>query len=140
MPTQDIDAGRPGADSEVLLWPDEEVDVHAEGAVQSENDTATFSAATVLSGDGEVDHAPPSYPRLLDTDSELDYQYDQADIFLPVSSAVSLLLLSSSSTLLLKASAASQRSRLDFLLLLWDQTQISFLLCPCFPALSQNCN
>uniref|UniRef100_A0A8D3E4K5 Plexin-B1 n=1 Tax=Scophthalmus maximus TaxID=52904 RepID=A0A8D3E4K5_SCOMX len=77
MPTQDIDAGRPGADSEVLLWPDEEVDVHAEGAVQSENDTATFSAATVLSGDGEVDHAPPSYPRLLDTDSELDYQYDQ---------------------------------------------------------------
>ncbi|XP_035487419.2 plexin-B1 isoform X2 [Scophthalmus maximus] len=83
MPTQDIDAGRPGADSEVLLWPDEEVDVHAEGAVQSENDTATFSAATVLSGDGEVDHAPPSYPRLLDTDSELDYQYDQADIFLP---------------------------------------------------------
>ncbi|KAL7407645.1 hypothetical protein ABVT39_011555 [Epinephelus coioides] len=73
----------PGTNPEVLLWPKEEVDVHAETAVQSENDTATFSAATVLSGDGEVDHAPPSYPHLLDTDSELDYQYDPADAFLP---------------------------------------------------------
>ncbi|XP_070759639.1 plexin-B1 [Enoplosus armatus] len=85
MPTQDsqTEAGSPGTDPEVLLWPKEEVDVHAESAVQSENDTATFSAATVLSGDGEVDHAPPSYPHLLDTDSELDYQYDPADAFLP---------------------------------------------------------
>ncbi|XP_033482536.1 plexin-B1 [Epinephelus lanceolatus] len=73
----------PGTNPEVLLWPKEEVVVHAETAVQSENDTATFSAATVLSGDGEVDHAPPSYPHLLDTDSELDYQYDPADAFLP---------------------------------------------------------
>ncbi|KAI3370493.1 hypothetical protein L3Q82_025255 [Scortum barcoo] len=85
MPTQDsrTEAGSPGADPEVLLWPAEEVDVHAESAVQSENDTATFSAATVLSGDGEVDHAPPSYSHLLDTDSELDYQFDPADAFLP---------------------------------------------------------
>uniref|UniRef100_A0A8C4IT95 Plexin-B1 n=1 Tax=Dicentrarchus labrax TaxID=13489 RepID=A0A8C4IT95_DICLA len=73
----------PGTDPEVPLWPKEELDVPAESAVQPENDTATFSAATVLSGDGEVDHAPPSYPHLLDTDSELDYQYDPADAFLP---------------------------------------------------------
>ncbi|XP_026162436.1 plexin-B1 [Mastacembelus armatus] len=83
MPTQDtlIGTGSPDTHPEVLLWPKEDVDVHAEGAVQSENDTATFSAATVLSGDGEVE--PPSYPHLLDTDSELDYQYDPADAFLP---------------------------------------------------------
>ncbi|XP_029286967.1 LOW QUALITY PROTEIN: plexin-B1 [Cottoperca gobio] len=85
MPTQDshTEAGSPGSDPGVLLWPKEEVDVHTDSAVQSENDTATFSAATVLSGDGEVDHAAPSYPQLLDTDSELDYQYDSADAFLP---------------------------------------------------------
>ncbi|XP_008298198.1 plexin-B1-like, partial [Stegastes partitus] len=84
LPAQDpqTEAGSPDADPEVLLWP-KEVDVHTEGGVQSENDTATFSAATVLSGDGEVDHPPPSYPHLLDTDSELDYQYDPADAFLP---------------------------------------------------------
>ncbi|XP_037622215.1 plexin-B1 [Sebastes umbrosus] len=83
MPAQDsqTEAGSPAP--EVILWPKEEVDVHAESAVQSENDTATFSAATVLSGDGEVDHAPPSFPHLLDADSELDYQYDPADAFLP---------------------------------------------------------
>uniref|UniRef100_A0A3B5ADW1 Plexin-B1 n=1 Tax=Stegastes partitus TaxID=144197 RepID=A0A3B5ADW1_9TELE len=80
LPAQDpqTEAGSPDADPEVLLWP-KEVDVHTEGGVQSENDTATFSAATVLSGDGEVDHPPPSYPHLLDTDSELDYQYDPGD-------------------------------------------------------------
>ncbi|XP_061793817.1 plexin-B1 isoform X1 [Nerophis lumbriciformis] len=50
-------------------------------AVLAENDTATFSAATVLSGDGEVDHASPAYHHLVDT--ELDYQYDPADAFLP---------------------------------------------------------
>ncbi|XP_040889773.1 plexin-B1 [Toxotes jaculatrix] len=82
-PTQNAEAEGPGGDPEVLLWPKEEVDVHAKGSTQSENDTATFSAATVLSGDGEVDHAPPSYPHLLDTDSELNYQYDSADAFLP---------------------------------------------------------
>nr|XP_046237942.1 plexin-B1 isoform X2 [Scatophagus argus] len=71
------EAESPGADPEVLLWPNEETDVHTESAAQPENDTATFSAATVLSGDGEVDHAPPSYPHLL------DYQYDPADTFLP---------------------------------------------------------
>ncbi|KAM9364388.1 plexin-B1 [Pholidichthys leucotaenia] len=69
-------------DPELPLWP-KEVDVHGEVVVQSENDTATFSATTVLSGDGEADHAPPSYPHLLDADSELDYQYDPADAFLP---------------------------------------------------------
>ncbi|XP_062250471.1 plexin-B1 [Platichthys flesus] len=83
MPTQDSEGGIPAADPEVLLWPMEEVDVPAEGAVQSENDTATFSATTVLSGDGEVDQAAPSYPHLLNTDSEMDYQYDSADAFLP---------------------------------------------------------
>ncbi|XP_041803784.1 plexin-B1 [Chelmon rostratus] len=85
VPAQDsqTEAGSPGTDPEVLLWPKEQIDVHIESAVQPENDTATFSAATVLSGDGEVDHAPPSYPHLLDTDSELDYQYDPADAFLP---------------------------------------------------------
>uniref|UniRef100_A0A8C9XFR5 Plexin-B1 n=1 Tax=Sander lucioperca TaxID=283035 RepID=A0A8C9XFR5_SANLU len=85
MPPQDsqTEAGSPGTDPEVLLWPKEEVDVHAQSAVQSENDTATFSAATVLSGDGEVDHSLPSYAHLLNTDLELDYQYDPADAFLP---------------------------------------------------------
>ncbi|XP_070814732.1 plexin-B1 isoform X1 [Chaetodon trifascialis] len=85
VPTQDsqTEAGSPGTEPEVLLWTKEDTDVHPESAVLPENDTATFSAATVLSGDGEVDHAPPSYPHLLDTDSELDYQYDPADAFLP---------------------------------------------------------
>uniref|UniRef100_A0A671TMZ4 Plexin-B1 n=1 Tax=Sparus aurata TaxID=8175 RepID=A0A671TMZ4_SPAAU len=85
VPTQDsqIEAGSPGSDPEVFLWPKEKTEAHVESAVQSENDTATFSAATVLSGDGEVDHAPPSYAHLLDIDSELDYQYDPDDTFLP---------------------------------------------------------
>lgn len=79
-PTEDTqtEAVSLAADPEVLPGLDEDV-----GAVQSENDTTTFSAATVLSGDGEAE--PPSYPRLLDTDSELDYHYDSADAFLPVS-------------------------------------------------------
>ncbi|XP_047438913.1 plexin-B1 isoform X2 [Mugil cephalus] len=76
------DSGTENLDSEVLLWP-EEVESHADWADQLENDTATFSAATVLSGDGEVDHSPLSFPKLLDTESELDYQYDSADAFLP---------------------------------------------------------
>ncbi|XP_041835731.1 plexin-B1 isoform X2 [Melanotaenia boesemani] len=65
------EAGSPGIDPEVLT--------------ELENDTATFSAPTVLSGDGEVDHSLPSYSHLIDTDSELelDYQYDPADAFLP---------------------------------------------------------
>ncbi|KAK2821006.1 hypothetical protein Q5P01_023965 [Channa striata] len=83
MTTQDTqtEPGSPSINPNVLLGAKEQVDVHTEGAGPSENDTAIFSAATVLSGDGEVD--PPSYPRLLDTDSELDYQYDPADAFLP---------------------------------------------------------
>ncbi|XP_077428958.1 plexin-B1 isoform X1 [Vanacampus margaritifer] len=65
-----------------VLWPKEEEDIPADGTtVLAENDTAAFSAATVLSGDGEVDHASPVYPHLVDT--ELDYQYDPADSFLP---------------------------------------------------------
>ncbi|XP_057703038.1 plexin-B1 isoform X2 [Corythoichthys intestinalis] len=63
------------------LWPKEQDSITADGTVLAENDTATFSAATVLSGDGEVDHASPVYPQLVDT--ELDYQYDPADSFLP---------------------------------------------------------
>lgn len=112
MPRQDsqTEAGSPGTKPG---RPKEEMDIHVESAVQLENDTATFSAATVLSGDGEVDHAPSSYPQLLDTDSELDYQYDPADTFLPVSSAASLLLLHLLLPLLLlflKAAAASKNS------------------------------
>uniref|UniRef100_A0A667XCA5 Plexin-B1 n=1 Tax=Myripristis murdjan TaxID=586833 RepID=A0A667XCA5_9TELE len=88
LPSQDpqppTEAAGGAADPEVLLWPAEEkVDDQAEVATAPENDTSTFSAAAVLSGDGEVDHAPPAYPRLLDADSELDYQYDPADAFLP---------------------------------------------------------
>lgn len=112
MPTEDTqtEAGNQGTEPKILPGVKEEVGVHTEVAVQSENDTATFSAATVLSGDGEVE--PPSYPLLQDTDSELDYQYDPADAFLPVSSAVSLFLLLVLLLLPLKASAASQRSQL----------------------------
>ncbi|KAI4827870.1 hypothetical protein KUCAC02_031232, partial [Chaenocephalus aceratus] len=58
----------PRRDTEGLLDPIEEEDV---------------STLRALHCDGEVDHAPPSYPHLLDTDSELDYQYDSADAFLP---------------------------------------------------------
>lgn len=60
-------------DPEVLRLPLEEVGV-------AENDTTGFSAATVLSGDGELDHADPGYARLLDVDSETDYHYDMADL------------------------------------------------------------
>uniref|UniRef100_A0A8C7C6A2 Plexin-B1 n=1 Tax=Oncorhynchus kisutch TaxID=8019 RepID=A0A8C7C6A2_ONCKI len=52
-------------------------------AEAAENDTSVaFSATTVLSGDGEAaEHSPSAsaYPRLLDADSELDYQYDSGD-------------------------------------------------------------
>lgn len=65
------------AEPEVLHIPLEE-------AGMAENDTTSFSAATVLSGDGELDHASPGYPRFSDVDSETDYQYDMAN--LPVSS------------------------------------------------------
>lgn len=48
-----------------------------------ENDNATFSAATILSGDGESDRDPPVYLHLQSTGMDVDYQYDSAD--LPVS-------------------------------------------------------
>lgn len=48
-----------------------------------ENDNATFSAATILSGDGESDSDPSVYLHLQSTDMDADYQYDSAD--LPVS-------------------------------------------------------
>ncbi|KAK3556960.1 hypothetical protein QTP70_022299, partial [Hemibagrus guttatus] len=51
-----------------------------EEAGMAENDTTSFSAATVLSGDGELDHASPGYPRFPDVDSETDYQYDMANL------------------------------------------------------------
>lgn len=74
------------ADPEVLQWPRMEVVEKGEGTVgRAENDTATFSAATMLSGDGEAEHGAPAYLRLLDADSELDYQYDMAEAYLPVS-------------------------------------------------------
>ncbi|XP_067093381.1 plexin-B1 [Osmerus mordax] len=78
-PTQDTSRG---SDPEVLFWPGEDADEDSEVTV-AENDTASFSAATVLSGDGEVDHTSQAFPRLMDADSELDYQYDMADTFLP---------------------------------------------------------
>ncbi|XP_048858372.1 plexin-B1 [Brienomyrus brachyistius] len=46
----------------------------------AENDTASSAAAVLLSGDGEMDHGSPAYLRLLDPDSEPDYQYEP---FLP---------------------------------------------------------
>ncbi|XP_077458908.1 plexin-B1 isoform X1 [Stigmatopora argus] len=64
-----------------VLWPKKEDDISADGTVLSENYTASFLSASVLSGDGEVDRASPVYPQLVDT--ELDYQYDPADSFLP---------------------------------------------------------
>uniref|UniRef100_A0A8C2HGF5 Plexin-B1 n=1 Tax=Cyprinus carpio TaxID=7962 RepID=A0A8C2HGF5_CYPCA len=45
-----------------------------------ENDNATFSAATVLSGDGESDSDPPVFLHLRSTDIDADYQYDSADL------------------------------------------------------------
>lgn len=141
MPTHGTDAESPGTDPEVLLWSKEEVDDHAKVAVQSENDTTTFSAATVLSGDGDVDHTPPSY-HLLDIDSELDYQYDPADAVLPVSSATSFGLLwpppSSSST---TSSSQSFSSLPTFPTPDWaiysyygNKAQTSFTVFPFFPA------
>uniref|UniRef100_A0A8C5F0C9 Plexin-B1 n=1 Tax=Gouania willdenowi TaxID=441366 RepID=A0A8C5F0C9_GOUWI len=54
----------------------------ADSDILLENDTASFSSATVLSGDGEVNRDYPRYSHLLGTDLELDYQYDPAEIFL----------------------------------------------------------
>uniref|UniRef100_A0A674F262 Plexin-B1 n=1 Tax=Salmo trutta TaxID=8032 RepID=A0A674F262_SALTR len=89
-PLPPTEAEGQGAEPEVFLWPMEEVEQETEGTA-AENDTSVaFSATTVLSGDGEAaEHSPSAsaYPRLLDADSELDYQYDSADIFLPVSSS-----------------------------------------------------
>ncbi|ROL45294.1 Plexin-B1 [Anabarilius grahami] len=45
-----------------------------------ENDNATFSAATILSGDGESDRDPPVYLHLQSTGMDADYQYDSADL------------------------------------------------------------
>lgn len=45
-----------------------------------ESDNATFSAATILSGDGESDSDPPVYLHLQSTDMDADYQYDSADL------------------------------------------------------------
>ncbi|KAJ8359263.1 hypothetical protein SKAU_G00157880 [Synaphobranchus kaupii] len=69
-------------EGESVLWPEEEVEASEAAA---ENDTASFSAAAVLSGDGDADQAHPSYPHLRDSepDSELDYQYDSSDFYLP---------------------------------------------------------
>uniref|UniRef100_A0AAV2M6E5 Plexin-B1 n=1 Tax=Knipowitschia caucasica TaxID=637954 RepID=A0AAV2M6E5_KNICA len=51
---------------------------------QLENDNATFSAGTVLSGDGEMENTPPPpSPLLQDSVSEPDYQYDPDEGYLP---------------------------------------------------------
>lgn len=81
------ETGRQDPNPEVPLWTPEEMDVPTESALQPGNDTASFSAATLLSGDGEIDHTPQSYPHLLGAGSDLDYQYYPADGFLPVSLA-----------------------------------------------------
>lgn len=99
-----IETARQDPKPEVPVWTPEETDVPTESALQPGNDTASFSAATLLSGDGEIDHTPQSYPHLLGPDSDLDYQYDPADGFLPVSLAsirCSLYTTSSSSSLML---------------------------------------
>lgn len=85
----------PDAHPKVLFW-QKELDSHAKDAVQSDNDTATFSAATVLSGDGEFGQNYPLYPQLQDTDSELHYHYDPANGFILVSSATFILFSSPS--------------------------------------------
>lgn len=82
-----IETGREDRHPEVSLRTPEETDVTTESAHQPGNDTASFSAATLLSGDGEIDHPPQSYPHVLGPDSDLDYLYDPADGFLPVSLA-----------------------------------------------------
>ncbi|KAJ8259065.1 hypothetical protein COCON_G00180770 [Conger conger] len=72
-------------DSESVLWPEEEVEALEALEAAAENDTSSFSAAAVLSGDGDAEQAHPSYPQLRDSepDSELDYQYDSSDFYLP---------------------------------------------------------
>ncbi|XP_064823846.1 plexin-B1-like [Oncorhynchus masou masou] len=80
------DAEGQGAEPEVLLWPREEVEEEAEDTAVENDTSTTFSATSVLSGDGEAaDHflSGSAYPQLLDADSELDYQYDSSDTFLP---------------------------------------------------------
>lgn len=97
-----IEAGRQDPYSEVPLRTLEDTNVPTESAFQPGNDTSSFSAAILLSGDGEIDHTPQSYPHLLGSDSDLDYQYDPADGFLPVSLAsirCSLCTISKSSSL-----------------------------------------
>ncbi|XP_041130451.1 plexin-B1-like [Polyodon spathula] len=49
--------------------------------VQVENDTAPFSATTLLSGDGDVENASPTFPHMLDPDLEFDYQYDSPGLY-----------------------------------------------------------
>ncbi|MBN3325816.1 PLXB1 protein, partial [Atractosteus spatula] len=56
---------------ETMYWPE-----------TLENDTATFSATTVLSGDGDAESISPAFPRLLDSDTELDYQYESPEFYL----------------------------------------------------------
>lgn len=97
-PTENTRTQGPGVFSEVLPWPEE---VDAEEEDKLENEGATFSAAVVLSGDGEVDRVATSYPNLLDIDSGMDFQYDAADDLLMVSSATRLSASLSSPPLLL---------------------------------------
>ncbi|CAM4623047.1 unnamed protein product [Leuciscus chuanchicus] len=61
--------------AEADLVPDETEEVEL-----VENNNATFSAATILSGDGESDSDPPVYLHLQSTDMDADYQYDSADL------------------------------------------------------------
>ncbi|XP_062401701.1 plexin-B1 [Sardina pilchardus] len=67
------------AGPDTAQWAGEEEDGDEAALGRADNDTATFSAATMLSGDGEAEPGAPAYMQLLDADSELDYQYDMAD-------------------------------------------------------------
>ncbi|CAB1354237.1 unnamed protein product, partial [Coregonus sp. 'balchen'] len=84
-PLPPTEAEGQGAEPEVLLWPREEVEEETEGTAAENDTSAAFSAATVLSGDGEATDSPSAsaYPRLLGANLELDYQYDSSDTFLP---------------------------------------------------------
>lgn len=102
---------------QVLLLPKE-----GEAQVkQVKNDTAMFSAGMVLSGDGEVDHAPSPSPQFLDTDTERDSPYDQDEGFLPVSSDFSSCLHTALNV---------------FIFLVWRiHFMSSYFSCPAFPSL-----
>ncbi|XP_028680882.1 plexin-B1 isoform X1 [Erpetoichthys calabaricus] len=49
--------------------------------IHLENETATFSATTILSGDGDVENSSPGFVHVMDSDAEYDYQYDMPGFY-----------------------------------------------------------